>query len=235
MSYSKSKNRTDYENLSASLRSLADSTNRIPLTGLTYDHKNLIYQALIVLLCSAIEEYNKSLIEDWFYQLRVQNANMGQIPVNSRMFGLLHRTVPYYRNYLYKKDGESIIIEQLDKARIDIQSLVNDNAPFTTLYLSKELWGDKKYPSIKNMGVLYNRIGIKDLFGSLSARFHYNFKNQLSSLLSIREAIAHIGQATLTYSDIIGHIDFVNLLINKIDRVMFSHCNIVAGSQYWPK
>lgn len=235
MSYAKSKNRIDYESLSANLRSLADSTNRIPLTGLTYEHKNLIYQALIVLLSSAIEEYNKSVIEDWFYQLRIQNATMSKIPVNSRIFGLIHRTAPHYRNYLYKVEGEPKLIEQLDKARNDIYSLINDNAPFTTSYLSKELWGDKKYPSIKNMCVLYNRIGVKNIFESLSLRYHHNFRNQLDSLLSIREAIAHTGLTTVTYTDFISHIDFVDLLINRLDRVLFTHCTIVAGSKYWPR
>ena len=234
MSYAKSKNRSDYENLSANLRSLANSTNRLSI-GLTYDHKNLIYQALIVLLSSAIEEYNKSVLEDWFYQLRIQNALMKQIPVNSRMFGLLHRTAPHYRNYLYKKENESILIEQLDKARNDINSLLNDNAPFTINKLSRDLWGDKKYPSIKNMCVLYNRIGIKDIFKSIEIKYHHNFKIQLGSLLSIREAIAHTGLTTVTYSDIRNQIDFVDELINKLDRVLYSHCSKVAGSQFWPR
>lgn len=116
MSYAKSKSRSDYENLSLKLRSLASSTDRIPSAELSYDHKNLIYQALIVLLSSAIEEYNKSVIEDWFYQLRIQNAQMHQVPVNARMYGLLHRTAPHYRNYLYKKNNEDKLIKELDKA-----------------------------------------------------------------------------------------------------------------------
>lgn len=234
MSYAKSKNRTDYQTLSANLRSLASSTDRLSV-GLTYDHKNLIYQALIVLLSSAIEEYNKSVIEDWFYQLRIQNAQMGQLPVNSRLFGLLHRAAPHFRSYLYKVENESKLIEHLDKARNDISNLMNDNAPFTVQYLSKELWGDKKYPSIKNMVVLYNRIGIEDIFGSLSLRYHRDYKNKLSSLLSIREAIAHTGARTVTYADIIDHINFVDELINRLDRVLFTHFSLVAGSQYWPR
>lgn len=234
MSYAKSKNRIDYENLSVNLRSLANSTDRLTI-GLTYEHKNLIYQALIVLLSSAIEEYNRSVIEDWFYQLRIQNAQMGQLPVNSRMFGLLHRAAPHFRSYLYKVENESKLIEQLDRARNDISNLVNDNATFTAQYLSKELWGDKKYPSIKNMGVLYNRIGIEDIFGRLSLRYHRDYKNKLSSLLSIREAIAHTGLRTVTYTDIIDQIDFVDELINRLDRVLYTHFSLVAGSQYWPR
>ena len=235
MSYAKSKSRADYENLSSNLRSLASSTNRIPLTGLTYDHKNLIYQALIVLLSAAIEEYNKTVIEDWFYQLRIQNAHMSQIPINARMYGLLHRTAPHYRNYLYKKDNEAGLIEQLEKAKSDIHCLVNDHSVFSTSYLSKEVWGDKKYPSIKNMCILYNRIGIKNIFDSIAKRYHHNFKNQLESMLSIREAIAHTGSTTVTYTDFIGHIDIVDDFINRLDRVLYTHCCIEAGSQYWPR
>lgn len=235
MSYAKSKSRSDYESLSMKLRSLATSTDRIPFAELTYDHKNLINQALVVLLSSAIEEYNKSVIEDWFYQLRIQNAQMHQIPVNARMYGLLHRTAPHYRNYLYKKENEDKIIMELDKAKNDIHNLVNDNAVFSTSYLSKEVWGDKKYPSIKNMSILYNRIGIKNIFDQIAVRYHHNYKNQLDSLLSLREAIAHTGYTTVTYTDIIGHIDLVDKLINRLDRVLYTHCCKGAGSQYWPK
>lgn len=235
MSYAKSKSRVEYEALSVNLRLLANSTNRIPLTSLSYDHKNLIFQALVVLLSSALEEYNKSVIEDWFYQLRIQKALMSQIPVNARIYGLIHKTVHLYRNYLYKIDNESKLIEQLDKTRNDIHDLLDDNVVFTTSYLSKEVWGDKKYPSIKNMCVLYNRIGIKNVFQCIEKRYHHNFKNQLDSLLSIREAIAHTGSTTVTYNDIVGHIDLVDDLINKLDRVLYTHCCIEAGSQYWPR
>ena len=235
MSYSKSKCRADYEALSVNLRSLADSTNRIQTAYLSYDHKNLIYQALVVLLSSAIEEYNKCVIEDWFYQLRIQNAQMSQIPDNARIYGLIHRTAPHYRNYLYKIENESVLIDQLDRAKNDIHNLVNDNSVFTTSYLAKELWGDKKYPSVKNMCVLYNRIGIKNIFQSIEARYHHNYRTQLDSLLSIREAIAHAGSTTVTYTDIVGHIDNVDELINKLDRVLYTHCCFEAGSQYWPR
>lgn len=205
------------------------------MSSLSYGHKNLIYQALVVLLSSAIEEYNKSVIEDWFYQLRIHSAQMSQIPVNARIYSLIRRTAPHYRNYLYKIENESKLIDQLDKARNDISNLVNDEAVFTTSYLSKEVWGDKKYPSIKNMCVLYNRIGIKNIFHSIEERYHHNYKPQLDSLLSIREAIAHTGNTTVTYTDIVGYLDLVDALIDRLDRVLCTHCCNEAGSQYWPR
>lgn len=72
-------------------------------------------------------------------------------------------------------------------------------------------------------------------FDSIAERYHHNFKNQLESMLSIREAIAHTGSTTVTYTDFIGHIDIVDDFINRLDRVLYTHCCIEAGSQYWPR
>ena len=87
MSYSKSLARQGYESFSSQLLSLAKSTEKINSHALTYAHKNLIYQSIVVLLSSSIEEYHKTFIEDWFYKLRSSNVTMAKLPDNTKLYG----------------------------------------------------------------------------------------------------------------------------------------------------
>ena len=138
MSYSKSNARIVYDGFSGQLLSLAKSTNAIPAAILTYNHKDLIYKSLVVLLCSSIEEYHKTFIEDWFYKLRSSGVNMNKIPVNARMLGFLHNTEHHYKNFLYDRDSEKDIIENVGITSKTLTQIANLSGK--SLYeLSKEI------------------------------------------------------------------------------------------------
>ncbi len=235
MSYSKSNARIVYDGFSGQLLSLAKSTNAIPAAILTYNHKDLIYKSLVVLLCSSIEEYYKTFIEDWFYKLRSSGVNMNKIPVNARMLGFLHNTEHHYKNFLYDRDSEKDIIEKLVKNKSVLKKYVDDTEPFDMSWLAKNIWSNKKYPSTKNITTLYNRLGISNIFGVLSLLKHKDYKVQLDSFLSVRESIAHAGAGAVTFDDVKAHIEFINELIYLLDKELFKHCCRVAGSAYWPK
>ena len=235
MSYSKSNARVVYDTFSNQLLSLAKSTNRIRGTVLTYNHKNLIYQSLVVLLCSSIEEYHKTFIEDWFYKLRMSNVSMKTIPNNTRMLGFLHNTENHYKNFLYDRDSEKDIINKLVKNKQILKAYFDDSETFNINSLAKNVWSNKKYPSSKNIITLYNRLGISNIFGKLSSLRHKNYKVQLDSFLSVRESIAHAGAGAVTFDDVKDHIEFVNELIYMLDKELYKHCCKVSGASYWPK
>lgn len=93
----------------------------------------------------------------------------------------------------------------------------------------------QKYPSIKNIMTLYNRIGIPNIFSVLSALKHRDYKNPLNSFLSVREAIAHQGAGAVTFNDVKNHIEFINELIYMFDKELYKNCCRVAGASFWPK
>lgn len=235
MSYSKSYARTVYDDFSHQLLLLAKSANRIPNTTLSYNHKDLIYKSLIVLLCSAIEEYHKTFIEDWFFRLKLAGVKMNKIPINARMIGFLHNTENHYKNFLYNRENEKDIIDKLTGSKDILKKYVDDNELFDITWLPNCVWGNKKYPSVKNMAVLYNRLGIPNIFDALSMSRHKDYKGNLDSFLSVRESIAHTGAGTVTYDDVKRHICYVDDLIHSLDRVLHRHCCQLSGSVNWPK
>ena len=235
MSYTKSTARQVYENFSNQLMSLAKSTEKIRIPILTYDHKNLIYQSLIVLLCSAIEEYHKNFIEDWFFKLKASNVPMEKIPLNARMYGLLYNTENYYKNLFYDRNKEKDILEKLANNKGLLKKYVDDAELFDMHWFAKSVWNNKKYPSTKNVSILYNRLGISNIFDVLARLKHKDYKMQLESFLSIRESITHEGAGAVTYTDVKNHICFINELIYLLDKELYKHCCTIAGSVYWPK
>lgn len=235
MSYAKSSARLGYDGFSSKLMSLAKSTERIKATELTYDHKNLIYQSIVVLLSSAIEEYHKSIIEDWFYRLRINNVTMDKVPDNAKIYGLLHSTEQHYMKFLYSKENEKEILEKLANSKQILKKYVDDTEQFDIGWLAKSVWSNKKYPSVKNTLTLYNRLGIPNIFNVLSSIKHKDYKNQLNSFLSVRESIVHQGAGAVTFEDVKNHIRFINELISLFDKELYKHCCRVAGSAYWPR
>lgn len=202
---------------------------------LTYAHKNLIYQSIVILLSSSIEEYHKTFIEDWFYKLRTSNVTMAKIPDNTKVFGLLHNTEQLYRSFLYDRNNEKDTLDKLVNAKHILKKYVDDNERFDISWLAKNVWSNKKYPSIQNIVTLYNRLGIHNIFNSLSETKHRDFKNPLNSFLSVRESIAHQGAGAVTFIDVKNHIEFVNELIYLFDKELYKHCCRIAGSAYWPR
>ena len=90
-----------------------------------------------------------------------------------------------------------------------------------------------KYPSVKNLKILYIRIGINDIFNEVARRGQKDYKSQLESFLSIREAIAHQEAPVMTFQDVERHLDNLIDFINKIDRVVYSHITKISGEGYW--
>ena len=189
----------------------------------------------MVLLSSSIEEYHKTFIEDWFYKLRSSNVTMAKLPDNTKLYGLLHNTEQHYRSFLYDRDNEKETIDKLVKVKHTLKKYVDDTEPFDINWLAKNVWGNKKYPSVKNIITLYNRLGIPNIFQVLSVLKHKDYKTPLDSFLSVRESIAHQGAGAVTFVDVKKHIKLVNELIYLFDKELYKNCCRVAGAAYWPK
>jgi hypothetical protein len=104
---------------------------------------------------------------------------------------------------------------------------------FSNAINPKSVLATNKYPSIKNLKILYIRIGISDIFNEVAKRGQKDYKSQLESFLSIREAIAHQEAPVMTFQDVERNLNNLIDFINKIDRVVYSHIAKVSGEVYW--
>lgn len=231
MPYSKSKARREFEATHTKLLSLA---RRISYRNviLSYDHKNMIFQSSIVLLCSSLEEYLRVFVEDMFFKYRTNGAALSEIPLNPRTFSLFHKQRAIYEGYIHNKD-ETRVLENLKVTNPHIYSVIDDNVILTNHIDAKTIVNDKKYPSPKNIKILYNRLGIKNVFALTNSTGQKDYELLLRSFLDVRETIAHQQSAQLTFNDVKRNFENIKDLLDKLDRISFKYICQVSGQRYW--
>lgn len=141
--------------------------------------------------------------------------------------------------HIYVKDhqtqNEKETLEKLVNTKSTLKNFLDDTELFDNRWLAENIWSNKKYPSVKNLITLYNRLGIPNIFKVLASVGHKDYKTPLNSFLSIRESIAHQGAGDVTYKDVKSYIDFINNLIYMFDKELYKHCCRVAGGVFWPR
>ena len=230
MPYSKSRARKDFETESNKLVKLAKKVS-FKSSPLTYEHKQLINQSCIFLLSARMEDYTKNLIEDLIYSYRTNGALLQHIPKNVRTKVLLDNQVNHYRTY-YNSSDEKALLRNISIDNHCYQ-LLDDNVAFSTQVLPYNIIGTNKYPSIKNLKILYHRLGINDIIKELHRKAKKDITTGIESFLSLRESIAHQGAPTITYNDIERHFKNINEAINYLDRIVYSHIKKESGDTYW--
>lgn len=231
MPYSKSKSRIGFEENLKKLKNLA-KTASYKKSNISYDHKNLICQSSIFLACASIEEYLKNFIEDLVYEFKQNSANISELPDNFRALKLLLSQEHIFKNYVFNGD-EPKSLKAINKAWNNYE-IIHDDKEISFHITARDIIGTKKYPSVKNLKILYNRFGIKDIFSLLHKKAQKDFKPPLESFLSIREAISHQAAPTVTYDDVKRHFENINDFINYLDRIKYSHLCEVSDQKYWP-
>lgn len=230
MPYKKSRARIDFEVGSKSLSQVAKKIS-YKSSPLTYDQKLLIYQSTIFLMSAKLEEYTKTLIEDLIFSYKSKNALMSEIPINLKTKTLIDNQLNHYQNYTHNSDERKLLRNiSCTKEYYDVLELTS---PFSRSINSNAIISSNKYPSVKNIKILYFRIGITNIFFNIDRRGRKDFKSLLESFLSIREAIAHQQTPVLTNQDVERHISNLINMVNNIDRVVYSHITKVSGEKYW--
>lgn len=230
MPYSKSRARNEFEIEANKLLKLAKKVS-YKSSPLTYDHKQLVNQSCIFLLSARIEDFTKILIEDLLYNYRNKGATLKHIPKNTRTKTLLDKQVSFYRSYYNSSDERTL----LRNIAIDSNyySIMDDTTNFTTQIYPSNIIGTNKYPSIKNLKILFYRIGIDDITNDLNRKAKKDVRTNIESFLSLRESIAHQGAPAVTYNDVERHFGNIIEAINYIDRVVYSHIKKESGDVYW--
>lgn len=231
MPYSKSRSRQAFESNLRRLRELS-KTASYKKSKFCYDHQNLIYQSAIFLACASIEEYLKNFFEDLVFEYNNNAAVLSNLPSNLRALRLLKMQNNILKVFFLNGD-EFKSIEAIKKSW-DNYKVTNDSELLSSHITSHLIIGTNKYPSIKNLRLLYNRIGVNDVLNKISVKGKKDYKSQLESFLSVREAISHQAAPTLTNDDVKRHFKNILDIINQLDRIKYSQIVKVSGRIYWP-
>lgn len=230
MPYSKSNSREAFELNSELKRKLAleaSYKNR----NIKYAHQQLIYQSTIFQLCALMEDYFKSLVEDLIFSYKTKGATLNELPIEFRTSQLISSQIGSYQSHLNQPD-QSKIIKKLCITK-PFYNLLNDSEPFTNQIHPATIINTNKYPSEKNIKKLFQRFGFKDIFISLSTKYHKDFKVQLKSFTDVRESIAHQTPPQLTYQDVKRSFKNMNEIIDRIDRIVYRKIVETSSAKYW--
>ncbi|MBA6398243.1 HEPN domain-containing protein [Colwellia sp. BRX10-4] len=231
MAYSKSRSRCSFENLLGNLLLLSRKAS-YKSSGFSYAHQNLIYQAAIFSICAGIEEYSKNFFEDYIFECAKAEVTFDKMPLNLRLMSLLRGQKDLFKQHLFNGD-EAKTLKKMASSR-SIYNVLQDDTIIDRSIVAGTILGTNKYPSIKNLKIVYNRIGISDIFLELHRKSQNDITSQLSSFLDIREAISHQTPSSLTYTDITRHLSNLKNIINYLDRIKYSHLVKVSGADCWP-
>lgn len=202
---------------------------------ISYSHKNLIFLSTVVLLSAALEEYFRCFVDDLFYRFKVGSAPMTALHPNTRTYAILSRQQEAYRTFLFKNMGEIEIMNRLSISRKVLYEILDDNAEYTNHITAKEIVQGKKYSNTRNIKILYNRLGISDIFAVINKKGHKDYRTLIDSFLDIRTTISHASPMSLTILDVRRCLSDINDVVNRLDREMYSHCCKYSGIQYWPQ
>jgi len=231
MPYSKSRSRKGFESNLSKLKSLSLNAS-YKKTNIKYEHRVLIYQSAIFLASASIEEYIKNFFEDLIFEYKSKDAILSDIPENIRALKLLTSQMNIFKTYVNTGD-EARSIKAITKAW-DNYDIVDNSLKLEYHIKSRDIIGTKKYPSIKNLKILYNRLGINDIIKALEKKGKKDYKSQLESFLSIREAISHQAAPSLTYTDVKRNFENLSDIINQLDRLKYSQIIKLSGNKFWP-
>ena len=231
MSYKKSRARKTFETTVGELLKLAREIS-YKKVNLPYPQKNLIFQSTIVLTGSAIEEYLRVFIEDLVFSYRTNNATIGDLPVNFRTLSLLSFQKPSYGRYIYTQN-EKHALRDLDVTAQRLFELANPTTVFSTQVTAEQVLKDKKYPTVDNLKILFNRFGIPNFLHSINAAGHKDYKLDIDAFQSLRTTIAHQSQVNLTFPDVKRNIDNMADVINRIDRMCCGQVSTTSALTYW--
>ncbi len=233
MPYQKSDARNEFEDRIAALiktaRIASKKKNNIPSAV-----RDLTYHAAVFEASACLEEYIKSVIDDFAFRVKAHNPPLKakDLPSAVRSFIFLKSSISMYERYLYAGD-ERKLLRELDVNSSVFEITKDDNILTNKVTLSC-IYNEKKYPSTKNWRRLFSRLGVNDVFGSVSSIIKRDAEATLTSFNDVRTAIAHQIPPSLALSDVIRNLSNALLLVKGIDRLLYRHFTAHAGQCCWP-
>lgn len=229
MPYTISQHRKDFEIRTNELRkasSIAQRDANVPAVI-----RDLVFQCCILQTSAAIEEYIRSVFDGWAFKVRNSAQSFASIPMRTRAAIAKERLLPHFLGYNYTSD-EKVLLQKLE-GEADIWPMLQGVAPITATFEGRTIFDSRKYPSEKNMKVLFARIGIDNPFDQMASVMKADAELRLTGFNSIRTALAHSNPPQLTHLDVKREVLNMQSIVRAVDRVLHRHLTRQCGVSAW--
>jgi len=229
MKYTKSRALIQFE---SSVIDLLDRCIECKNAKIPYALKTLAFQGVILLTCSALENYFKSLIDDWIFSLKSKGATVKNIPIKTRKVIYLRSQASIFKSFSFNGNEH----EASSKLKFDTLAFIvlSDSASLPAYIKGNHIYGNKKYPSVDNVKKMFSTLEIENIFKVINVRYKRNYELDLESFLGVREALAHEFPPSVTYKDAKRHLVNIQKVVKKIDYIAYSFLSKSSGYDYWP-
>lgn len=201
-------------------------------SNIPHNIQQCVYKATIFQVSATLEEYVKSILEDWVYMLHHHKKRMDDLPLELIHWAAGKKLLTAFKKYILYGD-EGIFINDL-MSKKDVALLFDNNSIVKESINQTEYVRDRKYPSAKNILAVFKRFGINNIFSVINKKGKRDFKIVLSSFSDRRTEIAHQHPSPdLTYKDIVENLGSLKLFIKYVDRVLYSHVLVISGEECW--
>lgn len=195
--------------------------------------QNQVFQSSIFLLCALLEQYILEIFEQIVIKAAAENIKLKQFPTRVRTWALLNCQMNAYRRYLHTNDERSLTNDlEITKS---FYRIVDDYESFKVDHFTHDiLIGNNKYPSLKNLRIVFFRFGIDNIVHEINKRGKKDYELLIDSFLDVRQEIAHQVAPPITQSDVKRHLANIKDAVAKIDRVLYGHVCQHFGANCWP-
>lgn len=234
MPYARSAARRDFEGQVALLKRTLGTCR--PGGSLRADVRDSVISYTVLLTSAYLETYLDSVISAWLQRCVTSGVTFSKLPNTLRSFCFLDdRILEPFRHYCLTGDEFMFGQRILDGADANAFAAVDRGGQVAVLPIRRIL--RKKYPSPENLKLTFKRIGVPNVFDSLSARLRADSEAILTSFNDARSAIAHEGVPPPGFSDrdALRHLENVKVMVKWLDHVLWSHVREKTGVTSWPR
>lgn len=231
MPYVKSAARQEFDTVVKGLLSLARSSS-YKSVSFPHDVRQCVYRNAIFQVSAALEEYFRSVLEDWLHELRVNGKSVSEAPRELILWAFGKKQKSAFQYFLLDGDEGEFVAKLA--AIAELPRFLDPGEILSGAITSAEHVRDRKYPSIKNLSVLFKRFGIRDIFKLIHKTARRDYKKVLESFSDVRTEIAHQHPVPdITLDDVKLHLEGLTGFVAAIDRVLCAHVRAVSGNVCW--
>lgn len=190
--------------------------------SLDVSFKDYILASSVFLAHAELENYIQDIFD--LYLRNLSNRKSSEIHHELKIF-LVYKFMRKNEIYLsvLKKDEKSVF-KYIDAELKNSSKHIFDKDLNINMLKGVEVYEELKYPSVKNLIKIYNRLGCNDIFNQVSRELNTDSKKILEQIATYRTSLAHNASLVgITADDIINCLNELKQFTKGLDRVLYKH------------